>query len=359
MDTRAKRRRSDSDDHPLQMTALVVDDDPDCCLRVAATLRGLGIASVTETSASDARELIRTRAFDLAVLDLKMGEVSGLDLMAEIRRSPVGVDMHCTLLTGHDTLETRVRALRDGFDDVIGKSVTPEELTARLLAAKRIVSRQRKLDLALTELRAVANQDPLTGLFNRRLLFDELERLVSRGSANLNLILFDLNDFKSVNDTQGHVFGDRVLREVAAVFLRDTRDYDLVGRYGGDEFLLLIENASIDEAGRVAGRLADEIAALRWTAGEKTYSVSASWGIANSSFLDNPSAVRLLEACDSDLYASKFMRNRGPDNFSYDYEKKDGVVTPIAEVQGPGQGPTANGDIPAVNPVLPRQILKP
>lgn len=311
------------------MTALVVDDDPDCCVRVSATLRGLGIAAVTETGVPEARNLIRTRAFDLAVLDLKLIGGSGLDLMAEIRRSPMGVDMHCTLLTGHDTLETRVKALRDGFDEVISKSVASEELTARLLAAKRIVARQRKLDVALTELRALANQDPLTGLFNRRLLFEELDRLISRGATNLNLILFDLDAFKVVNDTEGHVFGDQVLRDVAAVFLRDTRDYDLVGRYGGDEFLLVIENASIEEASRVAKRIAQEIGRLEWSIAERTYRVSASWGIANSAFIEDGTPVTLLEACDRDLYTSKYMRSNQGDSFNYEYQKRDGSVAPL------------------------------
>lgn len=324
-----QRRRTDADDHPFEMTALVVDDDPACCLRVAATLRGLGVGSVTETGVPEARELIRTRAFDLAVLDLRLSGATGLDLMAEIRRSPVGVDMHCTLLTGHDTLETRVKALRDGFDDVISKSVTAEELTARLLAAKRIVARQRKLDVALTELRALANKDPLTGLFNRRLLFEELERLLSRGSESLNLILFDLDDFKRINDTEGHVFGDRVLRDVAAVFLRDTRDYDLVGRYGGDEFLLVIDTTTVEESGRVAKRLAAEISRLEWKIDDRTHRISASWGLANSSFIDNPTPTRLLEACDRDLYAAKYMRGRSDEAFNYEYDRRAGILAPL------------------------------
>lgn len=323
------RRRTDPGTREIELLALVVDDDPDSCAYVGTLLRRIGIRSVTETDSASAAELCDRQAFDLAIVDLRMSPLDGLELVSRIRRGHWAADMYCILLTAHDEPATRIEALRAGFDDVISKSVEEAELKAKLLASRRIVARQRKLDLALTELRSLANQDPLTGLFNRRFLFEELERTLARGHA-VSLVLFDLDDFKIINDTYGHLTGDRVLRDVAAVLMRETRQQDLLARYGGDEFLLILEGAAAEEAAAVARRVADQIRLLSWTADAATFGLSMTFGVACSSLMEDARAEALLEACDRDLYKGKFLRRSPEAAFDYRYTPKgDARIHPI------------------------------
>lgn len=329
MESRPARRRDDPDSRDIELMALVVDDESSSCAYVAGLMRQHGIRSVTETDPAHAVEMAETHAFDLAVIDLRMAPIDGMELIARLRRAPWGADMYCILLTAQDDLDTKIRAIRAGFDDVIGKTVDPPELNAKLLAARRIVARQRKLDLALTELRSLANQDPLTGLFNRRYLFEELDRMLSRGKA-VSLILFDLNDFKLVNDTYGHLVGDRVLRDIATVLMRETRQQDLLARYGGDEFLLVLEERDLEEANRVAERIAAQVAALSWTVEEARFSLSLAFGSASSTLLETPAVTPLMEVCDQDLYKSKYLRKKVAADFNYQYESRgDARLHPI------------------------------
>lgn len=330
MESRPSRRRTDPESREIELMALVVDDEASSCTYVAGVMRQLGIRSVTETDPSHAVEMAETHAFDLAVIDLRMTPFDGIELIARLRRAPWGADMYCILLTAQDDLDTRIRAIRSGFDDVIGKSVCASELNAKLLAARRIVARQRKLDLAVTELRSLANQDPLTSLFNRRFLFEELERMLARSTAPVSLILFDLNDFKQVNDTHGHLVGDRVLRDIATVLMRETRQQDLLARYGGDEFLLLLEAEGVEAAARVASRIASQVARLSWSVDEATFSLTVAFGCASSALLESPDVTALMEACDRDLYKNKYLRKKSAVDFDYRYEPRvDARVHPL------------------------------
>src|SRR5207253_2057571 len=131
-----------------------------------------------------------------------------------------------------------VAALRLGYDDFITKKTNDTEMIAKLGAARRLVQRQRRLDAAVRELYGLATRDELTGLFNRRYFYTEAERLLA-DDCKINLALFDLDEFKKINDNYGHLTSDQILRDVDALFLRDTRANDLIARYDNDEFMLV------------------------------------------------------------------------------------------------------------------------
>ena len=174
--------------------------------------------------------------------------------------------------------------------------------------ARRSSRALRIRELELREVNArledLSQRDPLTQLFNRRYFYAEAERLLAEG-CKINLALFDLDEFKKVNDSYGHLAGDQILRDVGALFLRDTRADDLIARYGGDEFVLVATQATLDEVVALAGRLNAEIARLRWTFAEEKVRVGATAGVASSTTFEVPTLGQLLAACDRDLYKNK------------------------------------------------------
>jgi diguanylate cyclase (GGDEF)-like protein len=121
----------------------------------------------------------------------------------------------------------------------------------------------------------------------------------------VSVVLFDLDEFKHINDTYGHLAGDSVLRDVGALFLRSTRPQDLIARYGGDEFVLVVQGLFPHEARQIAARLQREIGALRWAVGERSFTIRVTTGFAASHHLPNPEVPRLLQAADRDLYRNK------------------------------------------------------
>jgi diguanylate cyclase (GGDEF)-like protein len=232
------------------------------------------------------------------------------------------------MLTGHEHTDLKITALRLGYDDFIMKSALDQELEAKLTAARRVVSRQRRLDATLRELYGMATRDELTGLHNRRFFFGETDRLLQEGTV-ANLIFFDLDDFKLINDQYGHLAGDRILRDLGTLFLARTRHEDLIARFGGDEFIMLIGRLAPAEVEGIGSRLAREIGECHWTFGTDDVSLSVTTGIACSSLLELPTVTRLLSACDRDLYKNKWLRKHpaeDPALYAYDSRRDAEIV---------------------------------
>lgn len=302
------RRRTDTDASALPpLRALVAEDDDNYAAYLGVLLRRFGFEVTTTGNGSAALAAAREAPFDVAVIDCEMPGMNGLELIGSLRASQRCADMYALMVTAHTDLETKVAALRLGFDDFITKSTTGDtEMIAKLGAARRLVQRQRRLDLAVRELYGLATRDELTGLFNRRYFYAEAERMLAEG-CNINIALFDLDDFKRINDNYGHLAGDQILRDVGALFLRSTRADDLVARYGGDEFVLVTAQATLAELMSLAGRLDDEIGRLRWTFNEQTGGIGATSGVASSTLLEAPTLATLLAVCDRDLYKNKWL----------------------------------------------------
>jgi len=185
-------------------------------------------------------------------------------------------------------------------------------------------------------LRGLATRDELTGVFNRRVFVAETERMLSR-SAALSVVLFDLDDFKRVNDTYGHLAGDRVLRDVGAVFHRNTRPEDLIARYGGDEFVMIVADLDVAHIEGLANRLVREVHALQWAAAgsEEPFTIGMTIGIASSRLLAEPTVAQLLDAADRDLYKNKWIRRHPNERLElYEYpaaERAINLVLPMRE----------------------------
>ena len=323
------RRRSDFDSaDAATLRALVVDDDENYRFLLASLVGRFGFSV---TSAGDGEQAIEIMAnaplFDLLIIDCEMPRLDGLELIGRIRSDEEFAEIYAMMITAREDVDTKITALRLGYDDFLTKSATEVEIAAKLSAARRLVTRQRRLDHAVRELTGLAQRDELTGLFNRRHFFIEADRMLAEGRI-VNLVLFDLDNFKSINDTFGHQAGDRILHDIGAMFLARTRRDDLVARYGGDEFVMLVPDLMPADIEPLAERVSEDLAELEWSFEDATFSVGLTAGIACSSLLEQPTVAHLLTTGDRDLYKNKWLRKHpGIDPTLYEYDTtRDALV---------------------------------
>lgn len=324
------RRRSDAQtDDPGPLRALVVDDHEGYRGYIATIMERFGFQVRECADGAEALQVLHGEPlFHLLIVDCEMPRMSGLALIGAVRAQEQYADTYAVMLTAREDLETKISALRLGFDDFMVKSAPDVEIAAKLSSAHRIVVRQQKRDDAVRELYGLATRDELTGLFNRRFFFGEAERLLSEGTV-VNLVFFDLDEFKLINDTLGHLAGDRILRDIGALFLQRTRHEDLIARYGGDEFVMLVANLLPEEVEGLAGRIGVEIGAAQWTFGTETFGIGVTTGVACSSLLEKPSVAQLLSAGDRDLYKNKWLRknpDEDPSRYEYDTGRNAQVI---------------------------------
>ena len=281
-------------------------------------MRRLGFAVETAVDGLDALEKLHAHPFDLVISDLEMPRMNGFDLIRVIRSTPALAAHYVLMLTSHDTVESKVNALTIGYDDFLTKGCTEIEVVAKVVAAQRMLARQQTLTSAVREWQTLALRDELTGVNVRRTFFEEAQRLLD-AKQPVGIAILDLNGFKPINDTFGHLTGDRILRDIGALFLRRTRADDLIARYGGDEFVLLESNQQLDDITGGAERLVSEIASLQWMVNDVVIRVTASYGVAHSSLLPHATLEQLLDTADRDLYAKKWLV-KNPDAPPHLYE---------------------------------------
>jgi diguanylate cyclase (GGDEF)-like protein len=305
------RRRTDSSADAQLLRLLVVDDEPDYRAYLVALTRRIGFAVDAVPDAIAAGEALASGSYDAAIIDYEMPRMSGIDLIAALRAGQTTKGIYAVMLTAREDMETKLAALHGGFDDFMSKSSPEVEIVAKLAAARRVAARQRTMDVAIRELYGLATRDELTALFNRRFFLAEAERLLASGTP-VGVILFDLDDFKLVNDTHGHLAGDRVLRDVGALFHRTTRSEDIVARFGGDELVMAVPQLQVREIASIADRLRRDVQAMQWVVERAAFTVGVSTGIASSRLLAQPSLAQLLNAADRDLYKNKWLRKHSP-----------------------------------------------
>jgi diguanylate cyclase (GGDEF)-like protein len=302
------RRRTDyePDGAPPPIRILAVDDDPAYARRMRLVLTRAGFEVETAHDGPAALERLRAdRTIEILVIDLKMPGIDGIETVRRVRAEAVSPGLYTVLLTSSDGQEVRLRALNSGLDDFLTKTSSDAEIVAKLRSAARRLEMERRLHLENVELQTLALTDELTGIANRRALFAAADAVLA-ADRTLSVVLFDVDRFKAINDTHGHLVGDRVLADVGAMFKANTRVGDIVGRYGGDEFVLLLPDTGRTEALPIATRISTVAAALRWTITDTPVTIALTFGISTSA--DEPSFSGLLTACDRRLYDGKVGR---------------------------------------------------
>lgn len=293
------------------MKILIADDDPISRLLMQRTLEKFGYEVVLAADGRAAVEILsQPNGPRLALIDWMMPRLDGLGLCREIRSTRGdGAYVYILLLTSRQDAEDVVAGLEAGADDYITKPCHPAVLRARLHTGRRILSLEETLIKAREEMRFKATHDALTSLLNRASILsaarNELRRS-ARERRSFSLLLCDIDHFKRVNDGHGHLAGDTVLKEVARRLASTVRDYDAVGRYGGEEFLILLSNC---EENCLRSRAEDLLAAVTATpiqTGGTELSVSISIGAIACCFssADTPLESILAQA-DAALYCAK------------------------------------------------------
>ena len=237
----------------------------------------------------------------LAVLDWMMPGLEGPEVVRWVRRANQR-DKHYTyliLLTVRGAREHLLQGLEAGADDYVIKPFDPEELEMRIASGRRVVELHEQLLYAATH-------DPLSGLLNRRALLEQEEAELTRSRRTgepVSVAMMDLDRFKAINDRYGHLAGDEVLREAARLIQCNLREYDLCGRYGGEEFLLVFPGASAFEAAQVCERLRFRIADAPLEYQGQSLAFTASFGVAEYDRIGSLDALNA--AADEALYRAK------------------------------------------------------
>lgn len=283
---------------PLRV--LVVDDDPAILRMLSLWLRGAGYQVEQAADGEEAKACILRECPDLLITDWEMPRVDGPQLCQWLREQHLPSYVYTIFLTGHKQDEHLAAAWEAGADDYILKPVVRETLLARMRAGTRVVELESRL-------KHLAKCDLLTGLFSQRAFYEQLEkewRRATRHRIPMSCVMLDLDYFKRINDTLGHVAGDEVLRQVSRILVEGCRASDVVCRYGGEEFCVLLPETCEANAYIWADRIRQRIAELPVTALGKTFYVTASMGVSQR-YDDTPDPEALVDQADQALLVAK------------------------------------------------------
>lgn len=287
---------------------LIAEDDTVTRLILKHWILRWGYEIFVVDNGHDAWQILQQeRPPEVVIIDWAMLGIDGIELCRRLRDKSRSYYHYILMVTSRTDELDVVHALESGADDCLGKPFGEPELRARLLVANRILALQNELIHAREELRAQAMRDGLTGLWNRTAFLDlfqhELER-ARRSDAHTGLLLLDLDNFKHVNDTYGHLTGDLVLKEAANRLRQHVRSYDFVGRYGGEEFFVALPGSDREQLCRRAEAIRKSIWSepIRVPQGNVSISLSIGAAVADAG---ETSATDLLAIADIGLYKAK------------------------------------------------------
>ncbi len=291
------------------MKLLIAEDDLTSRAMLAAVARKWGYEPIAVEDGEAAWQVLRQpEPPRLLLLDWMMPRLDGLALCRRIRREESSDPPFIILLTGRGETEDIVKALEAGANDHVAKPFDNTELQARLAVGKRMLDLQEQLRRATEALAIRATRDSLTGLLNRGAIMESLDHEMARAQRRRQTLcvgLCDIDHFKRVNDTHGHLAGDAVLREAARRIEAALRPFDHVGRYGGEEFLILVD-ATRDQAPALFERIRHVFADTPFVVENAALDVTISSG---ATFFTPPADQRidtaLLAAADAALYRAK------------------------------------------------------
>ena len=274
-----------------------------------ATLSTWGYQPIAAATGEEAVAILQGEGAPcIAILDWEMPGMSGPDVCRAVRALPSRRYAYILLVTARGSREDLIGGMDAGADDYLVKPVDAGELRVRLRAGRRVVDLQTELLRARDELEHRATHDALTGVWNRGGIMERLGAEVSRARRDgrpLSIALLDLDEFKRINDTRGHAAGDDVLREVGVRLPGVLRTYDLVGRYGGEEFLLVLPGASAHACGVVAERVRADVAGTTFATRAGPLPVTASIGTVTLTAGSREDVDALVARADAALYQAK------------------------------------------------------
>jgi diguanylate cyclase (GGDEF)-like protein len=279
---------------------LLVDDDPAMLRLLSKWLDADGYHVVRAPDGRVATEMIETEHPQILLTDWEMPNLDGLELCRWVRSQNFGHYIYTIFLTVRSHSADMLKGLEAGADDFLKKPVDRDELLARIRAGSRVMELEHRLS-------QIANTDAMTGLATRRTLFDNLNREWRRSQrydTPLSCVMIDIDFFKRINDTHGHQIGDDVLRQLGELLKSSVRTTDIAGRYGGEEFCILLPETNEQQAMVWADRMRRRVAELRVPVNETAISITASFGVSQR-LADTASAEQLVDMADQALVGAK------------------------------------------------------
>jgi diguanylate cyclase (GGDEF)-like protein len=281
------------------MRILIADDDRLSAHILKASLQAGGYEVTVATDGAEAWQILQSDDRPkLAILDWMMPGMDGLEVCRRVRQAG-GPYIYILLLTANTGTDEVITGIDSGADDYIKKPFNPDELRARLRTGMRIVDLEEKLRLQATH-------DPLTGLLNRAAIIERLQvelRRAERENESLSVGMADVDFFKRINDTHGHAAGDTVLRETARKMRAMLRPYDVIGRYGGEEFIIIFPKCGAARAAAIAERVRAFIASEPVDLATHRIHVTTSLGLADTTVQKDISS--LIQAADAAMFRAK------------------------------------------------------
>ncbi|MFC2163492.1 diguanylate cyclase [Acidobacteriota bacterium] len=288
----------------MSMKVLIAEDDIISCRALEKNLQDWDYEVIVTKNGEEAWDIIRQGGIRLAILDWNMPKMDGLELCHKIRneyQQDKSEYIYLILLTGRDLQEDIITGLSAGADDYMTKPFSYMELKVRIQNGVRII--------ALEDSRLkMANTDNLTQMWNRKKIMEILEEELNRNhreGKTVGVVMLDIDYFKEVNDTHGHITGDKVLIEVASRLKNTLRNYDQIGRYGGDELLIVLPNLDISNAQSIGERLRKSVCKEKIETEASELTTSISIGISVSDISSKYSAANLIKESDKALYQAK------------------------------------------------------
>jgi diguanylate cyclase (GGDEF)-like protein len=293
---------------------LIAEDDAITAKIVERHLKEWGYHVFLETDGEAGWRTLEKENIQIALLDWMMPKMDGPQLCRKIRALRSDPYTYLILLTARTATADIVEGLNAGADDYITKPVEPAELRARLITGIRIIELENRNKRLQKKLEKLAREDSLTGFLNKKNIQERLEEELSRGKREdrpVSAVLLDIDNFKLINDTHGHGVGDQVILEIAGRLRGNIRRHDHIGRYGGDEILVLLWHAATEPLRIVGERLCRCVSQEPIPTHAGPLQVTVSVGGASSEKHPDISADDLLKAADQALYDAKHEgRNR-------------------------------------------------
>jgi len=287
---------------------LICDDDPADRKLVRTYLQRMTGREIVLLEAGYTEEIqnaLDRGRIDLVLMDNQMPEKSGMDWLQEIAKRQLAPVI---MLTGSGTEEVAVQAIQEGAVGYLSKNnLSQEKLVNTIDAALDKWTRLQQAMATKEKLERLANFDSLTGLYNRQAILGKLRELINRAkryNEDFSLSMLDIDHFKRVNDRYGHLTGDEVLEKIAALIRRNIRDTDIAGRYGGEEFIIILPQANLSSALVVAERIRNiiENAEMKDSVGN-VFAITVSQGL--SGWERDEDAYSLISRADEALYKAK------------------------------------------------------
>ena len=291
------------------MKVLIVDDDLAYLQLLRVILKNKQHEVFEAADGKTAWEMIQEDPTPFVITDWMMPEMDVLELIRRIRAADLPSYTYIILLTAKHTKGDLVHGLESGADDYLTKPFDLSELKARIGIGERILNLETRLRDAMEQLYFLATRDSLTGLLNRRALYELLQNELGRATRErlpVSVVMVDVDHFKDINDQFGHLIGDQALCLLVDTITKNKRSYDQVGRWGGEEFLMILPGTDLETARQIAERLRIEISRAELNLSDgSALTMRASFGVASTSQDRSLSFDKLIQRADVALYLAK------------------------------------------------------